>query len=168
VSGSRLISVQSNVVQETIVRRICERVNGRLPGAVPGPLSSVLTAPMAQAGYLARVVESELFEPARSPLPGLADDLCARLETRTSWPAAAAEFARELAAREPFERPDPNDPDAVSWKVPGPGGHVRHYVAQRLIQGRRMEGDPAALKRDFIYGFLVRCCEEALEDGRSR
>jgi hypothetical protein len=82
--------------------------------------------------------------------------LRARMNDRSSWPQAAAAVARELASREPLERPQPGDPHAVTWRVPGPGGHVRHYVALRLTAGRR------ELKRDFVFGFLIRCCEEAL------
>ncbi|HEV3376582.1 MAG TPA: hypothetical protein VG126_04820, partial [Thermoleophilaceae bacterium] len=105
----------------------------------------------------ARVVEAELFEPARSPAPGLADTLGERLAAGAERQAAVEAVARELAAQEPLERPDPSDAGAVTWRVPGPGGHVRHYVARRLIG----PGDPG-LKRDFVYGFVVRCCEEAL------
>lgn len=131
------MSVQSELVQQTIVETICERVRARSPDD------------LVHGGYLARVVEAELFEPARAPMPGLAERL------RSS---PAEDVARELASREPLERPDPDDPDAASWRVPGPGGHVRHYVARRLAG----DAAPAELKRDFMYGFLMRCCEEAV------
>jgi len=69
---------------------------------------------------------------------------------------------------EPVGRPAPDDPAATTWRVPGPGGHVRHYLARRtiedLLQGRDrpFDGDPADLKIPWVYGFLVRACEEAL------
>jgi hypothetical protein len=165
------MSVRSEVVKETLVETICGRVLARLKDDPPPAVAGVLDgAPdVARMGYLARVVESELFQPARSPMPGLAESLRARLDGGSTWPEAAAAVARELAAREPLERPTPDDPDAVSWRVPGPGGHVRHYVARRLIEGRDAVAErtaapqrDAALKRDFVYGFLVRCCEEVL------
>lgn len=128
------MAVRSDLVKETMVETICSRVRARLEDEHLTP---------ERAGYLARLVETELFAAARSPLPGLTDDS-----------REAEVIARELASREPLDRPAPDDPDAVSWRVPGPGGHVRHYVAVRLL-GR------AELKRDFMYGFLMRCCEEA-------
>jgi hypothetical protein len=154
----RLMSVRSDVVKETLVETVCQRVTVRLGETLPAAaLTALGDAPdVARMGYLARVVESELFQPARSSMPGLADMLRRRMSDRSSWPEAAAAVARELASREPLERPQPGDPDAVTWRVPGPGGHVRHYVALRLTAERR------ELKRKFVFGFLVRCCEEAL------
>jgi hypothetical protein len=67
------------------------------------------------------------------------------------WSEAAAALAIELAAAEPPARPDPDDPRAVSWKVPGPGGHVRHYLAVRASSD---DGPPG--KR----AWLVHCIEE--------
>lgn len=148
------------------MERICDRIVSRLPAASPEPECSAI---VARAGYLARVVERELFEPARAPMPGLAENLRKRLEEGSPWQEASTAVARELASGEPLERPAPDDPVAVSWRVPGPGGHVRHYVAQCLIAERLPighcrptdEAGQAALKRDFMYGFMLRCCEEA-------
>jgi len=168
------MSVRSELVKETIVQRICERIAAQLPGDPPAAVAGALdqglrpdgqpgspapAATLARAGYYARVVETELFDAARSPLPGLAADLRAHVQQGSAWADAAAELARELASREPLERSDPGHADAVSWRVPGPGGHVRHYVARRLAGN----SGAAALKRDFMYGFLIRCCEEALK-----
>ena len=182
MNESRLMSVRSDVVKETLVERISDRVVARLPGELPAEVcaalddgleaegntgSSELSAQMARAGYLTRIVEAELFEPARAPMPGLAEQLCARLERGAPWHAAAAEVARQLASGEPLHRPDPGDVGAASWRVPGPGGHVRHYVADRLAGrlpsthgGSVDQARPSASKRDFMYGFFVRCCEE--------
>ena len=178
------MSVRSALVKETLVERICDGVLARLdedlPAAVAAALdrkprpdgapNSAAAARIARAGYLARVVETELFAAARAPMPGLADNLRPVLDRRSAWPEAAAEVAFGLASGEPLERPGPDDPDAVSWRAPGPGGHVRHYVARRLIAERMPLGElrpadeiaQAALKRDFMYGFLFRCCEEAV------
>jgi hypothetical protein len=152
------MSVRSDVVKETLVETVCQRVTVRLGETLPAAVLTALgDAPdVGRMGYLVRVVESELFQPARSPMPGLADMLRGRMNDRASWPQAAAAVARELASREPLERPQPGDPDAVTWRVPGPGGHVRHYVAVRLT------GEGRELKREFVFGFLIRCCEEAL------
>lgn len=65
------------------------------------------------------------------------------------------EVARELADAEPLERPSPDDPCAASWRIPGPGGHVRHYLALGAA-GHRAEDKP-----EWLYGFFLRCCEEA-------
>lgn len=97
-------------------------------------------------GYLARVVETELFAAAREPMPWLAE----LLGTRT-----AAEVARELAEAEPLGPPDPGDEHAVTWRVPGPGGHVRHLVAMAAV-----EDAPREAKREWLRGFFLRCCEE--------
>jgi hypothetical protein len=153
------MSVRSALVRETLVPTICERIRARLPGDLSEQAAEMLERrpELARMGYIARVVESELFEPARSPMPGLRDLVSERLSRGAAWPEAVTTVAHELASLEPLDRPEPGDEDAVSWRVPGPGGHVRHYVALRLIGERE-----AALKRDFMYGFLVRCCEEAL------
>jgi hypothetical protein len=153
------MSVQSDLVRETIVNTISERALARADTQLPEPVASALDLAehpeLARTGYFARIVETELFEPARTHAPGLAEELHAAMARGSHWTGAVAELAALISGREPLERPDPDDADAFSWRVPGPGGHVRHYVALRLI-GR---GDPA-LKRDVIYGFALRCCEE--------
>ena len=58
----------------------------------------------------------------------------------------------------------------MSWRVPGPGGHVRHFLARRTIEEYLREADapvesPEELKRPWMYGFFVRACEEALPAG---
>jgi len=155
----RLMSVRSEVVRDTIVKTICERARGRvddpLPPLVMAALDAADHADLARAGYHARVVETELFEPARRPLPGLAEKFFGVAED--AWPDTVADVAGGLADREPSARPEPDDPDAISWLVPGPGGHVRHYVAVELSGSAGSEG-----KRDVIYGLLVRCCAEIL------
>ena len=171
------MSVQSNLVRTTIVETIRERALARVNDSLPGPVSEVLDTAarpdLSRAGYFSRAVETELFAPAREPASWLEQRLRAvvdademrRLERAGApWPPALCELAAGLADREPSERPDPDDPDAVTWRIPGPGGHVRHYVALALI------GDHAepALKRDVIYGFVVRCCDEVVAGGRCR
>lgn len=154
------MSVRSELVKETLVDTICDRVRARMTQDVPPSVAVALDAApasqsAARAGYFARITETELFEAAREPMPTLADELVASRGAASPWSETVIEIARTLAAREPLERPDPDDADAGSWRVPGPGGHVRHYVALRLV-----EDGEVALKRDFMYGFLVRCCEE--------
>lgn len=153
----RLMSVRSEVVRETIVNTICERARAR----VGDPLHPLVTAALeaaervdlARAGYHTRVVETELFEPARRPLPGLAEELSGAADDR--WAETVADVAGGLADREPSARPEPDDPDAVTWRVPGPGGHVRHLVAVELAGPAGADG-----RRDVTYGLLVRCCAE--------
>ena len=86
------------------------------------------------------------------------------------WTAALTATCADLARAEPIDKPHPDDPAAATWRVPGPGGHVRHYLARRVIEedlqaesrSRPFEGDPAELKAAWTYGFLLRACEEAL------
>jgi hypothetical protein len=56
----------------------------------------------------------------------------------------------------------------MTWRIPGPGGHVRHYVALEAIEWLAGEtavdigdgGAGAELKRCWLYGFFLRACEE--------
>lgn len=159
----RLMSVQSELVRETIVSTICERALARvdqpLPSAVAEALDAAPHPELARAGYFARVAETELFEPAREPATWLGDELGSLGSDDSPWPAGVSELAGRLADGEPLERPDPGDASAVSWRIAGPGGHVRHYVALRL------SGEDPGSKRDVMYGFVVRCCEEIADPG---
>lgn len=165
------MSVQSELVRATMVETIRERALARvgepLPDAVAEVLAGARRSDLARAGYFTRVVEAELFAPAREPSAWIAeklrsvaqaDELRRVAEAESPWPPVVRELAAGLAEREPTERPDPGNPDAVTWRIPGPGGHVRHYVALVLIGD---DGDPA-LKCDVVYGLVVRCLEEAI------
>ena len=154
---SELISVRTEVVLTALVESIVEDALGR--GGEPLPADGVLDGvdgtaalgALARLGWHARRIERERFAPAREPCP------------------PEARSVLELARSEPLARPDPDDPDAVSWRVPGPGGHVRHYVALRSIgaspdavadAGVAGVADPAALKRVWLYGFLCAAADE--------
>ena len=141
------MSVSTSVVRDTIVGRMAELA-----------LEAAGTGSAAARGYELRKVERRLFEPARAPMPGLAERLRDRIAETGEEVAAIESLSRELAAAEPLERPDPGDERAATWKVPGPGGHVRHYVVIELAGSE----DPAA-RREVLAGFFRRCCEEALE-----
>jgi hypothetical protein len=159
LSRPDLMSVRTELVLETMVGRLTDRIVNLRENALPEPAASLLAESedeaLARDGYLMRIVEKEMFEPARQPSGHLLDQTAGDIR----------EQARELARAEPLERPDPGE--APSWRVPGPGGHVRHYVALRLIeQGLQARSKPPpegpeALKRPFMYGFFLRCCEEA-------
>jgi hypothetical protein len=127
-----LIAVRTEVVLEVMVGSMHEEAARR--AADEGRPDA------ERLGYHARVVERERFAPAREPIGWLSDLLAGR---------DAATVAAELAAGEPEERPDP-DSGVASWRVPGPGGHVRHYLALRA-------GD----KRGWMRGYFERCCEDA-------
>jgi hypothetical protein len=142
----RLMSVDSRLVKDVLVRELLRRAEAHERQGAGGALDD----PMAVAGYCVRLAEAELFEPARGPAPGLAEKLAGR---------PAPEVCRELADAEPDGRPDPSD-GAPSWDVPGPGGHVRHYVAMQAHEKRSPDSNPAESKRAFMYGFFVRCAEE--------
>lgn len=180
--------VQVEVIKEVLVDRILGGALERYPGdpqeTVKQALEAAVDLPVCDGraldfrlrriGFLSRIVETELFDPAREPMEGLADDLSGRLERLEDWPAAVCALSTDLARMEPLPKPSPTDQCATSWKVPGPGGHVRHYVvAAAIADGLGAEGnghgglpggieDAAELKRCWTYGFIVRCCEEAL------
>ena len=181
---SGLFPVNTAVVRETLIENLHERVEKLRR---PGPPDSVLPVLEAEteintgcqnpaldkglrrAGYLTRVVEVEMFEPARGTPEWIPEMLEARLEDAGSWSKAIIEACTELANDEPLGKPSPNDEAAKTWQVPGPGGHVRHYTSSRAI-GEELSrvsaiaeiGDPSELKRLWLYGFFVRACVEAL------
>lgn len=158
------MTVDSRLVKDVLVREILRRAEARAADGPPELLRKALGPELALLGYCARLAEGDLFEPARQAAPGLRDELEAHGDSDgDGWPAAASEVSRRLADAEPSGRPDPGDGDLMSWSVPGPGGHVRHYVATQAAE-RRPHADPAEAKRLFMYGFFLRCCEEALAE----
>jgi len=184
--SSGFIPVNTGLVLDTLVARIFGIVEGRREDGPPEPVAGVLAADLGLAqgeaqleadlrhsGYLARIVEVELFEPARQPAQWLEGMLTERFVSTASWDEAVAATCAQLAGSEPLGKPDPQDEAAVSWRIPGPGGHVRHFLARRTIEDHlRASGasgpvvdNPAELKRPWIYGFLVRACEETLPEG---
>jgi hypothetical protein len=153
-----LITVRTEVVMEVLVvsmaRAVAERMGEPVPDDVEAELAAADTvleqaragagaaATLARAGWHARAVELERFARARESLPLLQSD------------ATVMEQLVGLARREPLERPAPDDDRAITWRIPGPGGHVRHYLALRAIEDAGLTG-PAALKRCWVLGFLV-------------
>jgi hypothetical protein len=185
----RLMPVHPDVVKEVLVDRILEGVLAREPVNVPAPVGRALEAnlelPIADGGtldlrmrgigYLSRCVECEMFDPARHPLDGLGEMLRHGMAAGQDWPSAVSAVSCRYAEAEPLAKPPAGDDRAVSWKVPGPGGHVRHYVVAAAIA--EVLSDPAhvadrmlpagitdagELKRCWTYGFMVRCCEEVV------
>ena len=187
VDRSNLFPVKTNVILDTLVERVHDLVEERLLTEPPDEVLPVLDSKeqlvvatkypavdrgLRRAGYFTRVIEVEIFEPAQQ----LADWAPALLEERYqkhgSWPEAIVSICTEIAAAEPLDKPDVDDENAWSWKVPGPGGHVRHFLARRSIGSHLQRDpeqgpvdDPAELKKPWIYGFFVRTCEEALPEG---
>lgn len=180
---SRYVPVNTSVLLQTLVEAVHEQVLERRAAGVPEAILPVLEAAdqrlagdndpaldhgLRLSGYLARVVEVELFEPAQRAADWAPLRVRERYARTGNWEEAVAAVCGDLARAEPIEKPSPDDPDAMSWQVPGPGGHVRHYLARRaieeLLRAREepIEGDPADLKRPWMYGFFVRTCEEAL------
>lgn len=177
------MSVQSGLLRQTLVEDIFARADERHEDALPEAVTAVLEAgdrqlaspdepeldiKLRRSGYFTRAIELELFEPARRPPDWIPDMLREYFARSASWAQAVSDACAELARREPLDKPSPDDKTAVSWLVPGPGGHVRHYVARRAIEqylsdrDRPLDGTPAALKRPWLYGFLVHASEEAL------
>jgi hypothetical protein len=178
-----LVAVDAGLVGTTLVEAVFTRVQRLEAPDPPWPASAALDDPdlsliagsegrlemqMRRAGYLARVVEVELFDPAKRPTAWLATLVTERFSEHGDWAAALGGACAELARAEPVGKPHPDDPAAATWRIPGPGGHVRHYVARRtieeLLQGRDrpLDGEPAELKIPWAYGFFVRACEEVL------
>jgi hypothetical protein len=165
MSDPGLISVRTQVVLDTLVGSISDGVAARVEEPLAAPLESALAAAggdirLPRLGYLARALEVERFERARQPMPWLAEELERHRGDGIAWSEAAASLATELANAEPAERPDPGDALAVSWRVPGPGGHVRHYLAIRAAGDAGVPASPEA-KRGWLKGFLIHCIQEA-------
>jgi hypothetical protein len=182
---SNFMSVKTDLVKEFLVGQIQgsveQRQSSELPVEIEAALSNVsrrdlsagvdvrLAVALARAGYLTRTVETELFEPARRPSTAIAE-LLAQAHGTDDGTELASTISDRLAASEPIERPSPDDDRAMTWRVPGPGGHVRHYVAlaaiDSLTRGAATDNgrppDPAMLKRCWLYGFFLRSCEEVL------
>jgi hypothetical protein len=166
VTRPDVIAVRTALVKEVLVSQIADAVQERIRAV---PLAEAFdpedageeALALARAGYATRIVERELFEPARRTAPDLEERALQRADQLGDRRAAIADLSRELASLEPRGKPDPGEGTA-SWKVPGPGGHIRHYVALEL--DRRLAGTGAARKRDFMFGFFVRWCEEVLRE----
>ena len=180
---SSYIAVDAGLVGKTIVEAIFARVQEL---HLPDPPENVgdalddldlafvsntegkIEMEMRRKGYLAREVEIELFEPAKTPARWLEPLLREHFEQSADWTVALRATCEALARSEPVAKPHPDDAAAKTWKVPGPGGHVRHYVARRtieeLLQGREtaFDGDPADLKTPWVYGYFLRACQEVL------
>lgn len=191
------MAVKAELVREHLVGALVDAAEAAYPGAIhetvlPGidnalslvrsrPPGSVadeavrLGATLSRLGYLTREAERRLFEPARAPAAWLGELLAARAMEKDAQ--LVVDAAVELAALEPEERPDPAH-GTPSWRIPGPGGHVRHYAALetiarrapsdadggvRLGQGIRGVGE---LKRCWMLGFFLCCCVEAAPVGR--
>jgi hypothetical protein len=130
-----------------------------------------LARALAQAGYATREVELEMFEPASAAVPWLDEQIGTRAHPAEDTPAARRRTCIELTLTEPDEQPAP-DSGAASWRIPGPGAHVRHLVAldvaaelaEKLVPGRtqapRGLSRPRDVKRCFLYGFFTCCCEQ--------
>jgi len=176
------IAVDAGLVGQTLVEAVFARVQERPPPSPPDPVGAALDDPdqelapfegrlemqLRRAGYLARVVEVELFDPAKQPATWLAALVRERVAQTGDWALALAGACTDLARAEPIDKPHPDDPAAATWRIPGPGGHVRHYLARRTIEehlqgmDRQVGGDPADLKIPWTYGFFLRACEEVL------
>jgi hypothetical protein len=169
--GPGVMRVRTELVLEQLVSRVLVRALELRAAGLPPEGDEILEEgpepkELVRLGYASRIAETEMFEPARRPMPWLLEMLDQQTGSGTE---AIAELCRSLAAEEPDEKPDPGQ---GSWRVPGPGGHVRHYLAlsaaDELRQGRG-NGEPAITrelsvgetKRSFLYGFYARCCEEA-------
>jgi hypothetical protein len=180
---SGFIAVDAGLAGQTIVEAIFARVQEiHLPDppenvgdalddldlAFVSAKEGAVEMQMRRKGYLAREVELELFEPARKPARWLEPLLQENFAETPDWTVALRATCEELARSEPVAKPHPDDPAAKTWKVAGPGGHVRHFVARRtieeLLQGRdtAFDGDPADLKTPWMYGFFLRACQEVL------
>lgn len=171
--GPQVMKVKTELVLEQLVSRVLGRALELQSTALSAEMQPVLEAGpeparLARLGYASRVAEVEMFEPARRPMPWLAEMVDRRAETEDARAAAISAACRELAAEEPDSKPEPGE---GSWRVPGPGGHVRHFLslaaADQLAEAGS-NGEPpiprelsaGEAKRCFLYGFYARCCEE--------
>ena len=145
MAGDReLISVRTDVVVSVMVESLYEDARGGAPLMAEAEESLQLAgdSDVARMGWRARKAELNRFERAHDRPD---NQLVAELTDGDRSQITAR--CLTLARAEPNDRPDPDDPNAVSWQIPGPGGHVRHYVALRCSGP---EG-----KADWMYGFLL-------------
>jgi len=155
-----LISVRTEVVLDVLIgsmaSAVAERMADGLPAAAEAALPRAASVPdppapeevasaLARTGWHAREVELARFERAGEPSLVVASML------------SDVEACAALAAAEPLERPLPGDQRAVTWQVPGPGGHVRHYLAERAIAELGGAEPAARLKHCWVFGFLLAC-----------
>jgi hypothetical protein len=181
---SNLFPVDTRVVLDTLVEKVHDLVDERLEKEPPATILPTLDSKeqlvvatkypavdrrLRRAGYFTRVIEVEIFEPAQSVAEWIPEKLEERLEKHGNASDAIVSICTEIAKAEPIDKPDPDDENAWSWRIPGPGGHVRHYLSRRAIGDALTRdpeqgpvNDPAELKRPWIYGFFVAACEEAL------
>ena len=187
------MAVRTELVKEFLVGALLDRMTESYPGnpsdwadaALDGVLEQVVgreraaalpaevatsARRLARMGYLGRVAETERFDAARARVP--------ELEVRLRE-APAEVVSGELARSEPLEKPAPDAERWTSWRVPGPGGHVRHFLAVESILAAFPAGPDGRprlpqgltqreLKQCWLYGFYVRCCEESLARESSR
>ena len=187
VDRSNLFPVKTNVILDTLVERVHDLVEDRLLTEPPEQILPVLDSReqlvvatkypavdrgLRRAGYFTRVIEVEIFEPAQKVADWAPELLEERFAKTSDWGQAIVSICTEIAKAEPIDKPDVDDENAWSWRVPGPGGHVRHFLARRSIGSHLQRDpeqgpvdDPAELKQPWIYGFFVRTCEEALPAG---
>jgi hypothetical protein len=170
----QVMKVRTELVLEQLVSRVLGRALELQSAKLPAEADRMIEAgpeptQLARLGYASRVAETEMFEPARQPMPWLSELLDQRIEAEGDRQPAIAALCRELATEEPDERPDPGE---GSWRVPGPGGHVRHFLAlaaaDELVHAAT-DGKPPPIARDlsageakrcFLFGFYASCCEE--------
>ena len=194
------IAVRRELVKEHLLDPLGEAAAAHAKDAVGPPLDAVLAATgaellgetglplseaavaaattLARAGYAGRIAETELFPAARAPVQWLQELLVQTVARDRGWLRAVVRTSAELARAEPAGKPDPGDARSRSWSVPGPGGHVRHYLAllevsrlfPRDAAGRRDLPAPLGeheLKQAWMFGFYARCCEESLPEDAS-
>ena len=185
------MAVKTELVKEFLIDRVFGEVEERHPGKLPDRVEAALArAPdavlpldarspeadtaavqLARRGYLTRVVETELFERARQ-LHQLGDT---DGPVKGDWVEAAVRVSAKLARMEPAGKPDPRHDGWTSWRVPGPGGHIRHYLALMSAFTLFSDGEDSPpsfpdriaeddLKRGWMYGFYLRCFEESDAD----
>jgi hypothetical protein len=126
-----------------------------------------LARSLARAGYAAREAELERFEPARGEVDWLLDEISARIDRGQDPAVARRSVCVERALTEPDARPSPES-GAASWRVPGPGAHVRHLLALDAADELAPKGErppsgvdrPRDVKRCWLYGFLMRTAAE--------
>jgi hypothetical protein len=151
---ANLIAVRSDVAASLLIDGLLDeavaRLGDQLPESIDRALAQSSDRRLARLGYLARSIELERFEVARAPLPWLVERVVAEPE------ASIAVLAAAIAGEEPLDKPAPTG-GAPSWRVPGPGGHVRHFLALRAAGP---DGAPEA-KRTWMFGFFIHCCGDA-------
>lgn len=128
------------------------------------PDDARLTLAAVRYGYATRLAETQTFNSARERSPQFLELIGDPPLESAKITGAVLETALEAAKREEID-PDPSDPFAPSWWVPGLGAQARSLA--RSAQIRAAPAHPVEVSREEVeriwkFGFFFRACIDHL------